>query len=238
MDLYIPFSDNWRSVGIALSGGADSALLAYMICDKIPSNRADFTVHVINNIRCWKTKPWQQTDAKSVIRWLENRFPNITFKVHTNFVAPELEHAYGTMITDEYGKEVSGDTLELRAFAEFVCVSEDVDAYFNGVTRNPKDVDLGGMVARDIDPTMDNSHLQLMEHMDRMVSHPFRFADKSQIMLQYKRLGLEDLLNRTRSCEGEFDHITYKTYTPGQYVPVCGKCFWCLEREWALNENN
>jgi len=236
MDLKIPFSDSWRSVAIALSGGADSALLAYMICDKIPSNRADFTLHVINNVRCWKTKPWQQTDVKNVIRWLEARFPNITFKVHRNFIPPELEHS-GPTLTDEYGKQVSGDTLELRAFAEYVCFTEDVDAYYNGVTRNPKDVGFKGLPARDIDPTMDNSHLELMEHMGRLVSHPFRFADKRQIMLQYKRLGLEDLLNRTRSCEGVFD-ITYETYTPGQYVPVCGKCFWCLEREWAINENN
>ncbi len=235
MDLNIPFDVSWNKIAIAMSGGADSTLLAYLICSRVPSNKV-IAVHVINNIRCWKTKPWQQYDIKTVVRWLENRFPNITFKVHTNFVAPELEYAYGTMIQDEYGKTVSGDTLELRAFAEYVCITEDVNAYFNGVTKNPKDIK--GMPARDVDPTEDNKHLEQMVHMGKLVYHPFRFVDKSQIVLQYKVLGIENLLNLTRSCEGEFENINYKTYTPGQYVPTCGECFWCKEREWAINENN
>jgi len=231
MDLKIPFDTSWRSVAIAMSGGADSTMLAYLICNNIPSNRL-FTVHVINNIRCWKTKPWQQYDFNSVLRWLEDRFQNITFVVHRNFVPPEMEYAYGTMITDEYGKTVSGDTIELRAFAEYVCLAQDVDAYFNGVTKNPKDIE--GMPARDVEPTEDNKHLEQMVHMGKLVYHPFRFVDKSEIVLQYKALGLDDLFSLTRSCEGEFENITYKTYTPGQYVPVCGKCFWCKEREWAI----
>lgn len=236
MNVEIPFESSWKSVAIAVSGGADSALLTYLLCSKIPSNQI-FTIHVINNIRCWKTKPWQQHNFKNVLHWFENRFQNITFKVHTNFVPQELEHAYGTMLTDEYGKTVSGDTLELRSFAEYVCVTENVDAYFNGVTRNPKDANFEGMVARDIDPTDDNTHLEKMMHMGRLACHPFRFVDKSWIMLKYKELALDDLLKITRSCEGVFSNLDYTTYTPGQEVPLCGKCFWCKEREWAIEQS-
>lgn len=237
MNVTIPFDEKWKSVAVSLSGGADSALLTYLICKKVPSN-STFLVHIINNIRCWKTKPWQQQDAKNVIRWLENEFPNISFKVHTNFVPPELEWGdKGRTITDEYGKLVSGDTLELRAFAEYVCFTQDVDAYFNGVTRNPKDVDFNGMPTRDIDPTDDNKHLEQMVHMGKLACHPFRFVEKSWVVLQYKILGIESLLNITRSCEGEFENLDYKNYTPGQYVPVCGKCFWCKERDWAIESS-
>ena len=236
MKVEIPFDSSWKSVAIAISGGADSALLTYLICSKIPSNSI-FTIHVINNVRCWKTKPWQQNDFKNVLYWFEERFQNITFKVHTNFVPPELEHSYGTMITDEYGKTVSGDTLELRAFAEYVCVTENVDAYFNGVTRNPKDANFEGMVARDVDPADDNTHLEKMIHMGRLACHPFRFVDKSWIMLKYKELDLDDLLKITRSCEGIFSNLDYTTYTPGQEVPLCGECFWCKERKWAIEQS-
>lgn len=235
MKVEIPFNKDWTGVAIAVSGGADSALLAYMVCQKVKGSNVK-TVHIINNVRCWKTKPWQQTDFKKVYTWLQNEFLEINFKLHTNFIPPEMEHAYGTMITDEYGKTVSGDTLELRSFAEYVCVTENVDAYFNGVTRNPRDNSFNGLSARDIEPTDDNKHLEKMIHMGRLACHPFRFVDKSWIMLKYKELGLEKLLDLTRSCEGEFPHITYETYTPGQYVPICGKCFWCKEREWAKNE--
>jgi hypothetical protein len=69
--------------------------------------------------------------------------------------------------------------------------------------------------------------------MGKVSCHPFRFVDKSWIYKQYQRLDILDLYNQTRSCEGEFDEITYETYTPGQYVPKCGNCFWCSERTWA-----
>jgi hypothetical protein len=234
MNVTVPVDKNWKSVAIAVSGGADSALLAFLVCNQVPGNRT-FLVHIINNIRCWKTKPWQQQDVKSVIQWLENRFPNITFKVHTNFVPPELEWGnVGRTITDEYGKLVSGDTLELRAFAEYVCFTQNVDAYFNGVTRNPKDVNFEGMPTRDIDPTDNNKHLEQMMHMGKLVCHPFRFVEKSWVMLQYKLLDIGSLFDLTRSCEGEFENLNYQNYTPGQYVPVCEKCFWCKERKWAI----
>ena len=29
----IPFDRSWKNIGIALSGGADSALLAYILCE-------------------------------------------------------------------------------------------------------------------------------------------------------------------------------------------------------------
>lgn len=52
----IPFNKTWNSVAISVSGGADSALLAHLICSLAPEN---FTVHIISHIRMWKTRPWQ-----------------------------------------------------------------------------------------------------------------------------------------------------------------------------------
>jgi 7-cyano-7-deazaguanine synthase in queuosine biosynthesis len=51
---------------------------------------------------------------------------------------------------------------------------------------------------------------------------------------RYIENNLIDLFDITRSCEGEFKELNYKTYQPYQPVPVCGKCFWCLEREWGI----
>lgn len=232
----IPFSPSWNKVSISLSGGADSALLAYLICQM--ATQPNFEVHVISHIRMWKTKPWQGHDSVNVYNWLVKHFPNIKFKRHTNFISPELEWGnVGPTITDEYGKLVSGDILELRAFAEYVCHHYDIDAYYNAVTRNPRDVDFQGMPSRDIDPTEDNTHLAIMEHMNRLACHPFRFIEKDWVMKQYRRLNISDLLKLTRSCEGEFSNITYKNYIAGQSVPLCGECFWCKERAWAIEQS-
>lgn len=232
----IPFDKKWNNIAISVSGGADSALLAYMVCQKAKDHNV--TIHIINNIRCWKTKPWQQYDADHVLQWLFQKFYSITFKRHTNFIAPELEYAVsGPVLVDEYNKTVSGDNIQQRAYAEYICKAHEIDAYYNGVTRNPAGTNFGGMKERDIDEDQSNGHLLDMLHMGVRVLHPFRFTDKSKIVKMYKDLDIMDLFEITRSCEGKIAGIDYTTYTSRQSVPACGKCFWCKEREWAIEQN-
>lgn len=234
----IPFDKNWKNIAIAVSGGADSALLAYLVCKKVVDSNARITIHIINHVRCWKTKPWQQYDSSNVYYWLTEKFQQITFVRHINFIAPELEYGnIGPNLTDEYGKKVSGDNIQQRAYGEFVCNKYDIDAYYNAVTRNPRLAMFNGMIERDIEPTETNKHLYEMEHMGVKVLHPFRFIDKSEVVKKYRELDLMELFNITRSCEGEFKDIDYNTYKIGQYVPMCGECFWCKEREWALEQS-
>lgn len=234
----IPFDPSWKNIAVAVSGGADSALLAYMVCQKAIEVDANVTIHIINHVRCWKTKPWQQDNADSVYNWLFQKFYHTTFKRHTNFIAPELEYGnIGPNLTDEYNKRVSGDNIQSRAYAEYICTKHKIDAFYNGVTRNPRLAAFNGMRERDIEPTGDNKHLLEMEHMGFMVYHPYRFTDKSEIVKMYNELGLMDLFGITRSCEGTIKGIDYTNYTPKQYVPVCGECFWCKEREWAIEQN-
>jgi hypothetical protein len=232
----IPFDPNWKNVAVSLSGGADSALLAYLICNLAYDH--DVTIHIINHVRMWKTRPWQQDDAERVYNWLFQRFYHTTFKRHINFIAPDIEYGnIGPNLTDEYGKQVSGDNIQQRAYAEFICHKHNIDAYYNAVTRNPRLAAFNGMAERDIEPTKNNQHLTEMTHMGRKVYHPFRFIEKSEIVKMYKELDIMNLFDITRSCEGEFDGIDYTTYTKGQLVPTCGECFWCKEREWAIEQN-
>jgi 7-cyano-7-deazaguanine synthase in queuosine biosynthesis len=93
------------------------------------------------------------------------------------------------------------------------------------------------MRERDIEPNEDNKHLERMTHMNVEVVHPFRFIDKSEVVKKYRELDLMDLFEITRSCEGEFEGIDYITYKHGQSVPTCGTCFWCKEREWAIEQS-
>ncbi len=233
----IPFDPNWNNVAISVSGGADSALLAYLVCDLAYEHNT--TVHIINHVRCWKTKPWQQHDADYVFRWLFQRFYHTTFKRHTNFIAPELEYGnIGPSLTDDYGKAVSGDNIQQRAYAEYICYKYGIDAYYNAVTRNPREVvDFVGMAERSIERNADNAHLEYMIHMGKVASHPFRFVDKAWVIRQYQRLNIMELFEKTRSCEGVFENIDYTNYVSGQEVPTCGECFWCKEREWAIEQS-
>jgi hypothetical protein len=234
--MQIPFDKNWKNVAISVSGGADSALLAYLVCNLAKDNGT--TIHIVNHVRMWKTRPWQQYDGERVYNWLFQRFYHTTFKRHVNFIAPDIEYGnIGPNLTDEYGKQVSGDNIQQRAYGEFICNKHKIDAYYNAVTSNPRQALFNGMQERDVEPNENNRHLERMTHMGVEVLHPFRFIDKSEVIKKYKELDLIDLLNITRSCEGEFKGIDYTSYQPGQEVPTCGECFWCKEREWAIEQN-
>lgn len=234
----IPFDSNWSQVSVSLSGGADSALLTYLLCDHIrKKNLQHIKIHIISHIRCWKTKPWQKYDSLKVYDWLIKEFKELNFERHTNFIAPDLEYAaIGPTIIDQYDKRVSGDNIQIRAFSEYICHLNNVNAYYNAVTRNPRNVDFSGMLERDIESNQDNQHLAIMKHMGCWAIHPFRFIEKDWIIRQYYDLNLEDLFNLTRSCEGIFLNLNYNNYKPYQYVPICEKCFWCKERKWAIEQ--
>jgi hypothetical protein len=234
----VVYDPAWKNVGVSLSGGADSTILTYIICTLITESNASTNVHIISNIRCWKTRPWQKWINQYVYDYFVKTFPRIRFKRHENFIPPDLEWGdKGPNIIDEYGKLVSGDIIELRSFGEYIKHQENLEAYYNGVTKNPSIEIHNRLTMRDVEPTVDNFHLTITEHMECVVCHPFRFVAKDWIVRQYKNYNVDNLLNLTRSCEGEFEGLNYKTYTPGQYVPVCGKCFWCQERDWAIEQN-
>lgn len=225
MDLYL--NPKWTRIGISISGGADSALLAFLICS---NTNAD--IHFTNQIRLWKTRPWQEYVADSVVNWFKNRFKN-NFYLHRNLIPPELEWAdKGPTIIDEYGKLKSGNQIILRSHNEYIAHKYNLDALYGGINKNP-DIKIEGSL-----DDRDEGHIPPhFIHNGVDICHPFVYTRKDWIIKQYYENNIQDLLNLTRSCEGEFEGIDYTTYTPGQYIPTCGKCFWCQEREWAIEQN-
>lgn len=225
MELYL--QDRWQRIGISLSGGADSALLAFLLCSNTKAE-----IHFTNQIRLWKTRPWQEYVADQVIDWFKQRFQN-KFYVHRNLIPPELEWAdKGPTIIDEYGKLKSGNQIILRSHNEYIAHRYKLDALYGGVNLNP-DVDLPGALK-----DRDQGHIEpYFIHDGVAICHPFVHVRKDWIIKQYHENNILDLLDLTRSCEGEFPEINYKTYQPGQHVPNCGMCFWCYEREWAIERN-
>lgn len=214
----------WKRIGISLSGGADSALLAYLILEE-----TDADIYFTTQIRMWKTRPWQRYVAQDVVQWFKDCYSNRVEHIE-GFIPPEMEEPNTTYITDEYGKLKPGNRIILRAHNEWVIHTHKLDAWYAAVTKNPEDVS-GGPVERN------EGVLPLqMKHMGIDIIHPFVYTTKDWIIKKYESENILDLLNITRSCEGEFEGLDYTTYTPGQIVPTCGECFWCKEREWAIEQ--
>ena len=131
MELYL--NPDWKRIGISLSGGADSALLAYLICKNVSSTTE---IHINTQIRLWKTRPWAEHVADNVVAWFKDNFDH-KFYVHKNLVPPELEEPTEYLIKDEYGKMKPGNRIILRSHNEYIGNLYKLDAWYAGVTLNP-----------------------------------------------------------------------------------------------------
>jgi hypothetical protein len=224
MEIFV--DPQWTKIGVSLSGGADSALLSYLI---LKQTNAD--IYFTTQIRMWKTRPWQRYVALNVVDWFRNNFNN---KIHhiEGFIPPELEEPVSPLIQDEYGAMKPGNRIILRAHNEWAAHTYKLDAWFAAVTKNPT-IDIPGALKE-----RNEGVLPLhTRHMGIDIYHPFVYTMKDSIIKEYYHNNLQELLDITRSCEGEFEDLDYTNYTPGQYVPLCNKCFWCKEREWAIEQN-
>lgn len=242
--LDIPFNPSWKKIGINLSGGADSSCLLVMLCNIIIEHNFDCEIHIITHNRCWNTRPWQSDVALSVYHKFLEKYPSIKFFRHKNYIPPELEWgSIGPITKDRNGRPRSGDQIIVASFNEFVMYKENLQAMYNATSRNP-DVDFPHkMMNREKPPEEGVLTDLIFTKQKRYVILPFTFVRKDWIVAEYYRLGMEDIYNTTRSCEGDIGNSTVKEsipsledYKPGMYVPICNECFWCFEREWAENK--
>ena len=257
--LKIPFNSSWKKIGVNLSGGADSACLTMLLCDYIVKNNLNTKIYVITFIRCWNTRPWQKPVAEKVYRYLKELYPLIIQDQFFCFIAPEIEHSSIGNIVDNR----SADQITVSSFNEYTAFVHNFDAIFNATTRNPSGTEFEDrMKNRDIE--IDSAELQHLYYVKKEVAYsmPFKYVEKDWIIAQYKIFNQWNLFEITRSCEGDFltsaeirktnkdlrDFLTNaeirKTikdltdYRPGAPVYECGLCFWCREREWALDRLN
>lgn len=240
--LDIPFNPNWKNLGINLSGGADSSCLLMLLCKLIVQTNSSCKVHVITHNRCWNSRPWQGPKSLEVFEKFKELFPTIEFIRYTNYIPPELEWgAIGPITTELSGRQRSGDQIIVDSFNKYIMYAKGLEAMYNGTSKNPDQDFPGKMLNRESAPEDATLKDVMVVRAKGHVFLPFKFVNKAWIVAQYYRQNMSDLYNTTRSCEGSLllneivkDAVpTLDDYKPGMYVPLCGECFWCLERNWA-----
>lgn len=244
--LDIPFGLNWKKIGINLSGGADSSCLLTLLCKIITENKLTVDVHVISHVRCYNSRPWQGPIALDVFNKFVSDYPHINFIRHTNFIPPELEWgALGPITKDENGRPRSGDQIAVGSFNKYILLKEKIDAVFNATSANPDGSNWPGAMKNREKKASEGVLTDLIEiKLNHFTCHPFRFVEKSWIVAQYFIFNKLDLYSMTRSCEGDLEFHSIKKLIPSLFdydptkhtvynIPKCGKCWWCLERDWA-----
>jgi len=205
-EVIIDIPKEYTKVGIKISGGADSALLAYILAlyKKQERNIDLIPITVINAI-----KPHQHIFAQRVIKFIEEKL-NVKFEPHQ--IKPEL------VDPSVYGEEQA-------EFIKYLRRKKIIDLHFTGITENP-DIELDPSGVFTGDNTRDKS-LGFKNTSNAKSLVPFENIDKKAIAELYHEYDLIDtLFPITRSCENSKIHFT---------EPHCGKCWWCLERQWAFN---
>jgi|AntAceMinimDraft_11_1070367.scaffolds.fasta_scaffold01263_14 hypothetical protein len=246
---------NWPLIGINCSGGADSTMLTYLICSLIKEKKYKTKVVILNHIRWWDTKPWQDYHGTITYEYLKNEFDDIITTRYQNLIPPILEPKFFPVTGKDFpgnfpGKTFPGGVIETINFDKFMTKKLGISAIYAAINRSPKLVNFENEPndrVIDIDTlTEENAFHYTMYKYDKendpWFISPIAFVDKRWTVEQYITLRLENLLDMTRSCEGDvemnpeiFKDLDYTTYTPGDTIPVCKTCYWCLEREWGIS---
>lgn len=193
-----------KRVGIKLSGGADSAVLTYLLAKYKTEERPDIEFMPVTNV-C-KQKPYNQIHADKVIGFIENRFG---FKFREHMVIKNIEE-------EDFGR-FHDHNVDMLYNAKLI------DEHFIAITSFPPEgaMDMTGTHyiegldrTRNIKPTKEGRS-----------NRPFYNLDKVGIAELYDRFDLlDDLFPLTRSCEAHTH----------DFSKHCGSCWWCRERQWAF----
>ena len=253
-----PFDKNLKSIAVNLSGGADSALGTAILCTLIKKYNTNTKITVITNIRGWQYRPWQGPIALDVYNKLNEMFPEVKFERLVNYIPPELEH--GT-IGDIQQVGLPGDKVITTSFNHYARWTNNLEKVYGFVTNNPTGEEMPHnkkMLDRHWTKEKVDEHNACVQISgDNYHVLPWILLKKDFIMAQYIKNDWIDLLDTTRSCEGdsrlvdrEKDNWKYTFVGHKEYkhkvtrLTTCAEnirnpnngCYWCAERTWAWSK--
>lgn len=216
IDFKIP--EEYKKVGIKMSGGVDSSLLSYLLVKYKITERPDLKIIPITGII--RTRPFQYEKAHEV----KQKIASLFNKTIENIWEPhEIFH-------------METATLKLRQSEELTRLyhQRKLDCHVWGVTLNPPP-EVESCYTEDRDKTRDRlPNGQLYPIWRHKSFNPLSNIDKQGVAEIYKNQGiLEEIFPLTRSCEIDNTYVfTSKT--------TCKRtnCWWCQERLWGFGTND
>lgn len=207
-DIEIKLPESVKRVGLRISGGADSAIVGYMLSKYVKEERPDIKIVPITIDQIGKN--YQIKFAKRIIEFFKEQFGDIF-----------LEH-YTDISYDETKYSVVQSNLQKKLYRQGV-----IDFHFVGITLNPP----AGVIPSSTfsegwtEPPdrIRTGKLKPMYEIRRCT--PLINIDKRGVAELYQTLGVMDtLFPLTRSCE---------VYTD-DFSKHCEQCWFCAERFYGF----
>ena len=200
-----------ETIGIWMSGGADSSLLAYVLAKKIKDEKLNIKLQPLSVRR---GRPNNPIYAGNVIDFIEEDL-DIKMNDHIIYYPPMDDEHYREI---EVFKDKDNENFKKNLF----------QILYSGITSNPPADD--DTIPKNKERTRDEgAERPLITYNGiRYYMNPFFCINKQELRMIYDQLGLTDkLFPITYSCEGTPEQT--KTHTRH-----CKKCWWCQERFWAF----
>lgn len=210
-DLDIRVPEGINNIGLKISGGADSAIVGYILSKYVVEERPQARITPITIDQ--EGKAFQVQFAKSVIEYYKTVFGDIYTEHYTGFSPlPEAENY--TPAQDAVTSKLYDDGV--------------IQFHFAGITLNPppnsipqRIYDLGWKDPPDRPRTGELKDI----YVGRKRCLPLINFDKRDVAELYNYFGVMDtLFPLTRSCEKYTDDFTEH----------CNSCWFCGEREWGF----
>ncbi len=235
-----------KQVIIKMSGGADSTILAYCLALYKKEERPDLKLYVVT-LNSVSPRNYHVKNAKRVMDKI-TELTGVEFERHytKDLVEPGFDDT--TLSTEEWRKaspytRTSAEMVkELKKEIQIDNDPKNRPLHYSGITKNPptslsmfyedwyasNGIKGNWITERDANTIRDEGSEENYEYWRQ----PFTNIDKRAVYQLYAINNVvDDLFPLTRSCESDAKGQQILDGGPEEH---CGKCWWCLERQWAF----
>lgn len=228
MDLYI--DNNWKRVGVRLSGGADSSIIYYSLCKHFLNTDTKIIPLTMTTPRNW----WYSKGAQIVIDRVDELLGTKTTEHYVyQDQTPHTDESYVAAV----------DHLSKQAYRKY-----NLDAIYIGLTRNPPIQEMKEFFTTEFCDTHNLDRNDVYDHIndrdherDSRVEPEVRKIYDSKLQQVIPFANLDKLATRDLyDLENMQQELYPYTYSCEKAIPLdsdlnhCGHCFFCLERFWAF----
>ena len=205
-DIEIDLPEHVKTVGLKISGGADSAITGYILTKYVHEHKPDIKIQPVTVDQ--EGKSFQVQFAKRIIEFYKREFGDYF-----------LPHITGYSEIEERDYILAQDSIIQNLYK-----NNKIDAHFIGLTKNPPPDQMQDSLGF---PPPDRIIQDTLHPVKRNSAYrPFVNIDKKGVAEVYQQLGLMDtLFPLTRSCEKYTDDFTRH----------CEECWFCAERFYGFN---